>query len=47
MVDKKLLEILQCTECEGDLEDKGNELRCKNCGKKYEIIDGKIINMLE
>jgi uncharacterized protein YbaR (Trm112 family) len=42
MIDDKLLEILACPVCKGDIEyDKENEkLICKNCKRKYPIKDG-------
>jgi len=39
-MDERLLEILACPKCKGDLELKGNKLICKNCKKEYEIRDG-------
>ncbi len=42
-----LLNLLVCLECKGELEDKKTHFQCKNCKKKYEIIDGEIINMLD
>ncbi len=42
MIDTKLLEILACPACRGDLEyDTRNEkLLCTNCGLKYPVKDG-------
>ena len=42
MIDTKLLEILACPACRGDLEyDTRNEkLLCTGCGLKYPVKDG-------
>jgi uncharacterized protein len=39
MVDKKLLEILACPACKGDIIEKENKIICLKCGKKYPVID--------
>jgi len=41
MINKKLLNILACPKCKGDLEynKKENKLLCKKCRLKYKIID--------
>jgi len=41
MIDKKLLSILACPKCKGDLEynKKENKLLCNKCRLKYKIID--------
>jgi uncharacterized protein len=39
MVDKKLLEILACPACKGDIIEKENTIICLKCGKKYPVID--------
>jgi hypothetical protein len=40
-MDKKLLEILACPKCKGDLEfkEKENSLICHKCKLKYRIED--------
>lgn len=42
MIDTKLLEILACPVCKGDVEyDTKNEiLTCVECGNKYPVKDG-------
>jgi uncharacterized protein YbaR (Trm112 family) len=41
MINKKLLNILACPKCKGDLEydKKENKLLCNKCRLKYKIID--------
>ncbi len=38
-MDKKLIEILACPKCKGDLEYKKNSLICLKCKLKYRIED--------
>lgn len=47
MLNPKLLEILACPKCKGDLEykEKENELVCHKCRLKYAVKDD-IPNML-
>ena len=48
MIDKKLLEILACPKCKGNLryDKKNQKLICPKCRLKYGIIDGDIPDML-
>ena len=41
-LDKKILDILACPACHGDVELKDGRIVCKECGKEYFIKDGKI-----
>ncbi|MCL2155067.1 MAG: Trm112 family protein [Leptospirales bacterium] len=49
MIDTKLLEILACPSCRGDLEyDMRNEkLTCTECGLKYPVKEGIPIMLIE
>jgi len=49
MIDKKLLEILACPKCKGDLEydEKNDRLICKKCKLAYPIKDGIPIMLIE
>jgi hypothetical protein len=49
MLDKKLLEILACPKCKGDLEykEKENKLLCHNCRLAYRIEDDIPIMLIE
>ncbi len=42
MIDTKLLEILACPSCRGDIEynTKNEKLICIECGLKYPVKDG-------
>lgn len=39
-MDKKLLEILACPKCKGDIKLKGKFLICEGCKLAYPILDG-------
>ena len=40
MIDAKLLAILACPACQGDVELKDNKIVCVTCGRKYPIKNG-------
>ena len=40
MIDAKLLEILACPACRGDVVLKNERIVCTKCGRKYPIKDG-------
>lgn len=40
MIDAKLLAILACPACLGDVELKDNKIVCAKCGRKYPIKNG-------
>lgn len=50
-LDEKLLEILACPQCKGELEykDEGAEeaLLCHECNLKYEVDDGIPIMLID
>lgn len=49
MLDPKLLEILVCPRCRGELEYRAgtDELVCHNCRLRYEIRDGIPIMLVD
>ena len=49
MLDQKLLEILVCPKCKGELEykDKENQLICHSCRLIYEVKDDIPIMLIE
>ena len=49
MIDTKLLEILACPACYGDVEydTKNEKLTCTECGRKYPVKDGIPVMLLE
>jgi uncharacterized protein len=40
VIDAKLLAILACPACQGDVELKDNKIVCLKCGRKYPIKNG-------
>ena len=48
-IDKKLLDILVCPKCKGDLELSTNEdsLSCKACSLKYPIRDNIPVMLID
>ena len=40
MIDEKLLEILACPACKGNVQHKENKIVCVECGRRYPIQDG-------
>ena len=49
MIDEKLLEILACPACKGDIEyDEENEkLICQKCGRRYPVRDGIPVMLID
>jgi uncharacterized protein YbaR (Trm112 family) len=49
MVDQRLLEILVCPKCKGELEyrEAASELVCNACRLRYEIRDGIPIMLID
>lgn len=49
MIDTKLLEILACPACRGDVEYLAREekIRCTSCGKIYPVKEGIPIMLIE
>ncbi len=46
-MDKKLLEILACPVCKGDLIYKETQLLCCSCKSKYSIVNGIPVLLVE
>jgi len=44
-MNKKLLEILACPKCKGEVKLKGNSLRCSECKSEY-VIENDVPIML-
>lgn len=49
MLDQRLLEILVCPKCKGELEyrEAEEELVCHACGLRYEVRDGIPIMLID
>ena len=46
-IDKRLLEILACPDCLGDVHQDGDWIVCEKCGRRYPIRDGLPIMLIE
>jgi len=46
MLDKKLLKILACPKCKGELKYDEKNLICDNCRLKFKILEGNIPDLL-
>src|ERR1700732_2201296 len=42
LVDDKVLSVLRCLSCRCHLDDKGSELVCSGCGRKYPLVNDVI-----
>jgi hypothetical protein len=40
MIDEKLLALLACPACQGDVQLESNKIVCARCHRSYPIIDG-------
>jgi SAM-dependent methyltransferase len=38
----RVLSVLRCISCRGRLEDRGSELTCAGCGRKYPLVSGVV-----
>jgi len=45
-IPKKLMEILACPKCKGDVKEKGMFILCNKCKLAYPILDGDVPDML-
>ncbi|HOO70355.1 MAG TPA: Trm112 family protein [Spirochaetota bacterium] len=49
MIDTKLIEILACPACRGDVEYdvKNEKIICTGCGRKYPVRDGIPVMLID
>ena len=45
-VDKKLLKIMACPKCRGDIEERGMFITCNKCKLAFPVLDGRVPDML-
>ena len=43
---KKLLDILVCTKCRGELKYDGKSLTCSKCRLRFKVLEGDIPDMV-
>jgi uncharacterized protein YbaR (Trm112 family) len=46
MIDKKLLGIMACPKCKGNIGENGMFLLCRKCGLAFPVFDESIPNMI-
>ena len=46
MIDKKLLEMMACPKCRGDIKEKGMFLLCRKCELAFPVLEDSIPNMI-
>jgi len=47
MIDDKLLALLSCPACQGDVVLKENKIVCTSCQREYPIVDGIPVLLVE
>lgn len=49
MIDSKILDILACPACKGDVEYNAKEeiIKCTSCDKEYRVVDGIPMMLIE
>ena len=46
MINGKLLDIIACPKCKGDVKEKDMFLLCRKCGLAFPVLDNSIPNMI-
>ncbi len=46
MIDKKLLEMMACPKCRGDVKEKGMFLLCRKCDLAFPVLEDSVPNMI-
>ena len=46
MIDKKLLDIMACPRCKGDIHEKGMFLLCRQCELAFPVLEESIPNTI-
>ncbi|MCD6591208.1 MAG: Trm112 family protein [Candidatus Aenigmarchaeota archaeon] len=46
MIDKKLLEIMACPQCKGNITEKGMFLVCSKCKLAFPVLEGSVPDMI-
>ena len=47
MIDEKLITILACPACKGDVRPEGDRIACTKCGRRYPVRDGVAIMLID
>ena len=46
MIDKRLLDVMACPRCKGEINEKGMFLLCRKCGLAFPVLDDSVPNMI-
>ena len=46
MIDKRLLDVMACPRCKGNIHEKGMFLLCRKCGLAFPILEETVPNMI-
>jgi uncharacterized protein YbaR (Trm112 family) len=47
LIDEKLLDLLACPACQGDVKLENNKIVCTKCQRIYPIIDGITVLLVD
>jgi len=47
LIDNKLLALLACPACQGNVQLKDNKIVCMQCQRSYSIVDGIPVLLVE
>ena len=46
MIDKRLLDVMACPRCRGEIHEKGMFLLCRKCSLAFPVLDEGVPNMI-
>ncbi len=46
MIDKRLMDVMACPRCKGDIRQKGMFLLCRKCSIAFPVLDDSVPNMI-
>jgi uncharacterized protein YbaR (Trm112 family) len=46
MIDKRLLDVLACPKCNGEVHEKGMFILCKKCGIAFPVLEDSVPDMI-
>jgi len=46
MIDKRLMDVMACPRCKGNIRQKGMFLLCRKCSIAFPVLDDSVPNMI-
>ena len=46
MIDDKLLDVMACPKCKGNISEKGMFIVCRKCNLAFPVLDNSVPNMI-